>query len=83
MIDPPILDETWGVLTRILTVCRKAKAARNLSMKAPIKGVAVTCSAEEGCVLLLCHEDIEKAMNIDDIYHTEGDPFQVDIEFPE
>jgi valyl-tRNA synthetase len=65
-ISEPKSERTWPLTLFVAEAVRKAKADASLSIKAPVKRVDVTCSAEDGAALDHAVLDITRMLSINE-----------------
>ena len=73
-IPAPERRETYEVAIAIIEAARRAKADANLSMKAPIKQIAVTAKDGVRDIVAIVQDDITRMLNIEAFSILDGDP---------
>ncbi|MDX9971441.1 MAG: valine--tRNA ligase [FCB group bacterium] len=73
-IPAPVSEGTYDAAVAVIEAVRKAKAEKNLSMKAPVKLATVTAAAGTLGALTAACDDIRQMLNIETIATVEGDP---------
>ena len=74
VIPAPKNAALYQATVAVLDAVRKAKAEANLSMKAPVKHVTVTASADTLDALVAAKDDIVRMLQVEAITFTEGVP---------
>jgi valyl-tRNA synthetase len=63
-VPEPSSARTWPLTLQVVEAVRKAKADANLSIKAPVRRVAVQCSVEDGQALNHAVLDVTRMLSI-------------------
>ncbi len=82
-VPEPSSERTWPLMLQVVEAVRKAKADANLSIKAPVQRVAVTCGVDDGRALDHAVLDVTRMLSIQefDLDDTPGNgEFAVSVE---
>ncbi|GMV94767.1 MAG: valine--tRNA ligase [Candidatus Hydrogenedentota bacterium] len=71
-IPAPVTMETYDATIAVIDAVRKAKAESNLSMKAPVKGVAIEGSADVLRAIETTRDDVMRMLHIETFDAQEG-----------
>lgn len=63
-VPEPSSERTWPLMLQVVEAVRKAKADANLSIKAPVQRVAVTCGVDDGRALDHAVLDVTRMLSI-------------------
>jgi valyl-tRNA synthetase len=63
-VPAPSSERTWPLMLQVVEAVRKAKADANLSIKAPVKRVAVQCNVDDGQALSHAVLDVTRMLSI-------------------
>ena len=73
-VSEPTSDKTYEIVCTVVEAVRKAKAEKNLSMKAPVKSVTVRAEADTCTALLPAIDDVRGMLHIEELRTHEGTP---------